>query len=137
MSLRSLILRNFWLKTFSVVLATVIWFFIHDGIRHEAALADLTNRPLPHEYIRVPVTLQTSPGDTRVFRCTPNEVIVIAEGEETALRGAAKQDIKASVDLTDFNSLEPVTEEVRADVPTNINVLEICPPVVKVRQVSP
>ncbi len=49
MSLRSLILRNFWLKTFSVVLATVIWFFIHDGIRHEAALADLTNRPLPHE----------------------------------------------------------------------------------------
>jgi hypothetical protein len=137
MSLRNLILRNFWLKAFSIILATVIWFFIHDGIRHDAALNELTNRPLPQEYIRVPVTIQTRPGDSRVFRATPSAVIIIAEGEETALRRAARQDIRACVNVTDFNYKEPVTEELRADVPTNINVLEISPPVVKVQQVSP
>jgi hypothetical protein len=137
-SVRGLILHNFWLKAFSVVLATVVWFFIHDGIRHDTALNQLSiNHLLAQEYIRVPVTMQTNAGDTRVFRFTPNEVVVIAVGEETALRRAAKQDIKAYVNLTDFHSREPTTMELRADVPADINVLEISPPVVTVQQMAP
>ncbi|MGA2176174.1 MAG: hypothetical protein ABSH38_14455 [Verrucomicrobiota bacterium] len=137
MSLRSLIFHNFWLKTFSVVLATVIWFFIHDGIRHDNVPTQLSiNHLLAQEYIRVPVTVQTNIGETRVFRVTPSEVVVTAVGEQTALLGT-KQDIKAYLNLRDFHSKEPVTEELRVDAPTNINVLEINPPVVTVQQVSP
>lgn len=87
MSLRDFIFRNFWLKTFSVVLATAIWFFIHDGIRQDAALHEARlEHGLPQGYIRVPVTIQTEPGDKRVFRWEPTEVVVIAQGEDAALR---------------------------------------------------
>ncbi len=138
MSFQNLILRNFWLKAFSVVLATVIWFFIHDGIRHDAALSQLTlEQPLPHEYIRVPVTIQTAPGDTRVFRLTPKEVVIIAEGEKASLERAAKQDFKVYLNLTDFHAKGTVTEALQADVPPSITMLEISPPVVQVQKISP
>jgi hypothetical protein len=35
MSLRHLIFHNFWLKVFSIALATVIWLAIHFSIDHE------------------------------------------------------------------------------------------------------
>jgi hypothetical protein len=138
MSLRSLILHNFWLKAFSVVLATVIWFFIHDGIRQDAALRlQSIDHALPQGYIRVPVTIQTEPGDKRVFRWDPTEVIVIAQGEASVLRRAAKQDIKVYLNLTNFHSTEPVVRELQVEAPADINVVDISPSVVSVRQVSP
>jgi hypothetical protein len=139
MSLRSLILRNFWLKAFSVVLATVIWFFVHDGIRQDAALhrLSLDHGGTPQGYIRVPVTIQTEPGDKRTFRWEPTEVIVIAQGEDGALRAAAQHGIKVYLNLMNFHSTEPVTEELQVEVPGDISVIDISPSVVTVRQVSP
>jgi hypothetical protein len=137
MSLRSLILRNFWLKAFSVVLATAIWFFIHDGIRQDEAVhQSRLEHELPQGYIRVPVTIQTQPGDKRVFRWEPTEVVVIAQGESAALRRAAQQDIKVYLNLTSFHSTEPVREELQVEAPADISVVDISPSVVTVRQVS-
>jgi len=137
MSLRDFIFRNFWLKTFSVVLATAIWFFIHDGIRQDAALHQARlEHGLPQGYIRVPVTIQTEPGDKRVFRWEPTEVVVIAQGEDAALRRAAQHDIKVYLNLTMFHSKEPVTEELQVEAPADISVVDISPSVVTVRQVS-
>ena len=134
---QNLILRNFWLKFFSVALATVIWLAIHYDIHKQSALSQLSiNHLLAQEYIRVPVTVVTRPADTRVFKIIPNEVIVIAVGEETALRQAAKKDIKAILDLSGFNSNEAATLELRAEAPSDVNVLEISPSVVTVQQVS-
>ncbi len=105
MPLQSLILRNFWLKFFSVALAAVIWLSIHYGIQNESPMGQSNiNHLLAQEYIRVPVTIVTKPGDPRVFRITPNEVVVIAMGEESALRRAANKNFKVSLDLTDFHS---------------------------------
>jgi hypothetical protein len=137
MSLRSLILRNFWLKAFSVVLATAIWFFIHDGIREDAALHQFRlEHGLPQGYIRVPVTIQTEPGDKRIFRWEPTEVVVIAQGEDAALRSAAEHAIRVYLNLTSFHSTEPVAEELQVEAPANINVIDISPSVVTVRVVS-
>jgi hypothetical protein len=137
MSLRDVIFRNFWLKTFSVVLATAIWFFIHDGIRQDAALQQVRlEHGLPQGYIRVPVTIQTEPGDKRVFRWEPTEVVVIAQGEDLALRRAAQHDIKVYLNLTAFHSKEPVMEELQVEAPADISVVDISPSAVTVRQVS-
>jgi hypothetical protein len=137
MTLRSVILHNFWLKAFSVVLATVIWFFIHDGIRHDAAARLQTlDHALPQGYIRVPVTIQTEPGDKRVFRWEPTEVIVIAQGEEAVLRRAARRDIKVYLNLINFHSTQAVTEQLQVQAPADINVIDISPSVATVRQVS-
>lgn len=135
MSLQDLILRNFWLKFFSVALATVIWLSIHYSIQSESKLSQLSiNHLLAQEYIRVPVTVVTTPGDPRVFRITPNEVVVIAVGEETALRHAANKNIKVSLDLTDFHSKEATAMELQIEAPPDVTVQEISPSTVTVEQ---
>jgi len=137
MSLPDLILRNFWLKFFSVALALVIWLGIHFGIRNEFTATHLDiNSLLAQEYVRVPVAVIPRPGDNRVFRVTPPDVVVIAVGEKTALRSAAQKNIRVYVDVTQFRG-GPSVEEVRAEVPPEINVLEISPATVTVEQGSP
>ena len=134
--MRDLIFRNFWLKFFSVSLATVIWLAIHYGTRNELFISQLNiNNLLAQEYVRVPVTVVVPPGDLRTFGINPNEVVVIAVGEKTALRKAAQKSIRVYVDLTNFRSRQSTVEEVHADVPPEINVLEISPATVAVEQV--
>jgi YbbR domain-containing protein len=138
MGLRNLILRNFWLKLFSVALATVIWLAIHYGIHNDVALGPLSiNRTLAQEYVRVPVTIRQRAGDSRVFRISPNEVIVVAVGEDVTLRQAAKKSLQVYVDLTDFESKDSSVEQLQSDAPADINVIEISPSAVTVQQVSP
>jgi hypothetical protein len=131
MSLRHLILDNFWLKLFSVAMATVIWLAIHYSIHDEL------NQTLRSEYIRVPISIKTAPGDKRVFRITPDEVVVTAVGKDDALLRATRKDIRVNLDLTDFNVRESTSKELKADTPPDIKVLTISPPSVEVQQVSP
>ncbi len=63
-------------------------------------------------------------------------MVVIAVGEKTALRKAAEKSIRVYVDLTNFRSRQSAVEELHADVPPEINVLEISPATVAVEQVS-
>ncbi len=126
MSLRDLILHNFWLKLFSIALATVIWLSIFYSIHNEQNLN-----------IRVPVSVQTNPGDQRVFRVTPDEVVVIAVGKRAALFQATRKDIRVYIDLTHFTAKVSPAEELKAEAPPDVNVLEIIPSTVEVRQVSP
>jgi len=133
MSLRNLILNNFWLKLFSIALATVIWLAVDNTIHNEQGL----NQMLTADYIRVQVSVQTAPDDKRVFRITPNEVIVIAVGKDAASFQASRKDIRVNLDLTHFDARESSAEELKAQAPPGITVLEIIPYTVQVQQVSP
>ena len=127
MILPDLILRNFWLKVFSIALAAVIWLGIHYGIRHELSISRLNINN-----ITVPVAVVAPPGDARVFKITPNEVVVFAVGEKVALR----KGIRVYVNLTKFHSRQSAAEELHADAPPEINVLAISPSTVAVEQIS-
>ena len=133
MPFRHIILHNFWLKLFSIALATVIWLAIHNSIHNEQA----TNQMLAADYVRVPISVQTTPGDKRVFRVTPNEAFVIAVGKDPASFQATRKDIRINLDLTHFDAKGSSTEELSAVPPPGINVLEIIPYTVQVQQVSP
>jgi hypothetical protein len=133
MSLRSLILNNFWLKLFSIALATVIWLAVDNNIHNEQGL----NQMLTADYLRVQVTVQTTPGDKRLFRITPNEVVVIAVGKDAASFQATRKDIRVNLDLTQFDAKESSSEQLKAQSPPGINVLTIIPSTVQVQQVSP
>jgi hypothetical protein len=128
MSLRQDILHNFWLKLFSAALATVIWLAIHYSI---------LNQSLTSEYIRVPVSVKTYPGDKRVFHISPDEVVVTAVGEDTALLRATRKDIRVNLDLTNFRDKESPAEPLTTEAPPDIRVLAISPTAVAVQQVSP
>jgi YbbR domain-containing protein len=131
MSMRHVILHNFWLKLFSFALATVLWLAIHDSIHDEQA-----NTSLTPEYIRVPVAVKTPPGDKRVFRITPDEVVVTAVGKDPILFQTTQKDIHAVLDLTHFAAKDAI-EKLRAESPADIIVLEVLPATVEVQDVSP
>ena len=133
MSVRNLILHNFWLKLFSIALATVLWLAIDNSIHNEQSL----NQLLTADYIRVQVSVQTAPGDKRVFRITPNEVIVIAVGKDAASFQATRKDVRVNLDLTHFDAQASSTQELKAQAPPGITVLEIIPYTVQIQQVSP
>ena len=103
-------------------MATVIWLGIHYDIRTEFTISQIE--------VRVPVEIVIPPGDTRVFKITPNAVVVIAVGEKEA-----QKNIRMYVDLTNFRAKQSAAEAVHADVPAEINVLEINPATVAVEQV--
>jgi hypothetical protein len=132
-SLRRLILQNLWLKLFSVAMATVIWLAIHYSIHDELNI----NQSLRSEYIRVPISIKTTLGDKRVFRITPDEVVVTAVGKDDALLRATRKDIRVSLDLTDFHGSQSTTRELKAEAPPDIKVVSIAPPSVEVQQVAP
>jgi hypothetical protein len=133
MTLRHLILHNFWLKLFSIALATVIWLVIHYSIHNELN----SNKSLTPEYIRVPISVKTGAGDKRVFRVTPDEVVVTAVGKNSALFQGMQKAIRVNLDLRNFNAAETTARRLKADAPPDIIVLEILPATVEVQQVSP
>jgi len=135
--LPDIIQHNFWLKFFSVALATVIWLAIHYGTRNELSISQLNiNNLLVQEYVRVPVSIVAATGDTRIFKTTPSDAVVIAVGEKMALRKAAQKSIRVFVDLTNFRARQSPAEELHVEVPPDINVLEISPATVAVEQVT-
>ena len=130
MSLREIILHNFWLKFFSIALATVIWLAIHYSIHEEA-------NTLTPSYVLVPVSVKTAPGDTRVFRVTPDEVVVTAIGKDPTLFQVIQKEIRVNLDLTSFTGKESVSEKLKAAAPPGIIVLQILPTTVEIQQVTP
>ena len=128
--MRHLILRNFWLKLFSITLATVIWLLIHYSIHDES-------NSLTPAYIRVPITTKTIEGDKRVFSITPEEVVVTAVGKDPALFKPTQKEIRVMLDLTTFTNLQPTMLRLRVDCPRDVIVLQILPPTVEVQVVSP
>jgi hypothetical protein len=135
-TLYSIILRNFWLKFFSIGLATVIWLAIHYGIRDEIPLSLSIKKLLAQKDIRIPVSTVLGPDEWRTFKITPAEVLVTTVGDQKALENATAKTIKVYVDLTKFAGPASASEDVHVDVPPSIDVLEISPATVAVEQVK-
>lgn len=126
LALPQFIQRNFWLKFFSIALATLIWLGIHYGIRHELAISQLNINS-----ITVPVGIITPPGDMRVFKINPSEAVVFAVGDKAALR----KGIRVYVDLSNLHSRQSTAEELHVEAPAEINVLALNPQTVSVEEV--
>lgn len=137
MPLRALILHNFWLKFFSVALATVIWMAIHYSISHDFAFRESDVKHLTaHEYLRIPILAVASPGDPRTFRIMPPQVNVVALGDDSLLHNISQKNIRVHVDLTEFQGRRATDVEVHADVPQDVTLISIIPPSVTVEQTS-
>jgi YbbR domain-containing protein len=131
--IRDIIQRNFWLKLFSVVLATAIWMEIKSGS---------TSAPVPtfnpvQDSLQVPVQIMAQPADGRIFQVRPESVIISITGESAILNKYRRKDYKAYIDLTDVRREEAPTHEVRLDIPQGVTLLKITPQVVSLEKVSP
>jgi hypothetical protein len=138
MSFRALIQHNFWLKLFSLLLATLIWFAIHFWIDsgNPQPQSPIIN-PLTREFFRLPVRVLTQPGDARVFKVEPDQVIVTITGEAAVIRDLSAKSIFVYVDLSNIRSVRETNQQVKLDIPKGVTLMDVVPRAVNVEQVSP
>lgn len=138
MSLRAFIQHNFWLKLFSFVLATLIWFAIHFGIKGDFRLPqNPITTPTSREFARLPVRILGRSADSRVFKVEPDQVFVKVTGEAAVLNDLNLQDIAVYVDLANVRSIRETNQRVRVDIPDGVTVITVSPRAVNVEQISP
>ena len=137
MLFRDLIQNNFWLKLLSIALATVIWFVIRSSQDLSFGATPVLN-PSVQETAALPVTVLTHPADARIFKITPERVVVTVTGESAVLRKYSRKDYRAYVDLSELGAREPNAEElVKIHLPPEVVLLKTAPQAVRIEQVSP
>ncbi len=137
MTFKTLVQNNFWLKLFSVLLATALWFLIRVGIQSEPTLPNnpVTNPILLTEE-ELPVYVLTDPADSQIYKVTPETIAVTLTGEAAVLRKFTSADYKAYLDLTDTKTPQ-TNQEVRLHVPAGVTVLSVLPRAVDIERISP
>jgi hypothetical protein len=136
MSFRTFIQHNFWLKLFSLLLATLIWFainfWIQSGVRTpESPIVNFSTK----QFVR-PVRILTQPGDTRVFKVEPTEIALTVVGEDAVLRDIRAQHISVFVDLANVRSSHQTNQQVKLDIPSGVTAIRVEPRTVNVEEVS-
>jgi len=133
----SKLLHNFWLKIFSLGLATIIWFAVHSGITGDLALTNPNASRLFRAGLDLPVSIITQPGDARVFKISPKHTTATIVGEEPIVRRMTGKEIKVYVDLTEIKARGQTNGELHVDVPKDVTVTGLEPAAVKIEQISP
>src|SRR5215510_13567766 len=134
MNARELILHNFWLKAFSLVLATMIWFAIHSNLQPDAAQGAF--RPPEIGLYARPIMLMTSPDDHTSYMVEPLAVNVKVNGDKDLLAKLNPNDIQVYVDLTAV----PVVHgafQVDVKLPRNMSLQQVSPSHVHVEPAKP
>ena len=98
MSLHDLIFKNFWLKLFSFVLATLIWFTIWSNLENESRLPwRLARVARDREFLNRPVMILARANETNMFRVAPNSVNVTVRGSQLLLNQLKEGDLQVFV----------------------------------------
>ena len=115
MSARDAILQNFWLKLFSLVLATMIWFAISG-----TPLGTMTRK-----IERVPITVMKSAHDPRAFRVEPSHVDVTIRGPIAEVQALTARQLEVFINLSDVHDTAGLNKQILVRTPANIAVVQI------------
>src|SRR5688572_18278471 len=130
MAFRDYILDRFWLKLFSFILATLIWFTVQSNVQTDFRLATNPFRTKETREITRPVRLVMLPTTQRRFNIDRYEVRMTIRGSPAALDQLNPGEIQAQVNLTDASDSAASYSVEARNVPRTIQVLEISPPMV-------
>lgn len=136
MAWRDYILKNFWLKLFSLALATVIWLTIN-AIIHEAKIEAPMDETAQQKFTHVPITVMMNAADARSFRVVPGEVTVSVSGKFLTLQKVTDKDIQAFVNLTDTRDTEGAAKKIQIVAPDGVSLVRVDPAMVRIERVNP
>ena len=129
--------NNYWLKLFSLVLATLIWFVISSNFRSaETPLKLAPFKTGGFREFRRPVVVMMSARNVQPFQVEPPEVTVKVLGEPTVLDKLREDDIEVYVNL--MNVQDP-HGSFRVDVghPRDVTIQQTWPAHVYVKAPTP
>jgi len=132
---RNLVVKDFWLKLFSLALAVLIWFTIDFSIGKEVSpWAELIGRTADETVLTVPVN---APPGIRGASVNPDSVQVTLRGDPKLLRTLKPGgDVRAQVNLTGVQSADGLLCTVDLILPQGVEYTGISPDRVEV-QISP
>jgi YbbR domain-containing protein len=128
MPLRSLILDHFWLKLFSLILATLIWLTVRGNL--SSASAEQTRT-----FLNRPILVLTDTAEHAAVTVNPSQATVTVRGPASLIQELAEQDIHVFVRMVDrhqFSGELPV----HAHVPSGANVALVTPTTTTVRSAA-
>jgi YbbR domain-containing protein len=133
---RNLVVKDFWLKLFSLALAILIWLTVRtlSGETTTSPWLALLGRASDENVVMVPVRMPA--GSTQTFSADPAEVQVTLRGDPKILKNLRQQDIRAEVDLTGIESANGLLRPVEVILPQGVAYTHLVPDEVEVR-VSP
>jgi|GEM_PF-1053508 len=132
MSLREIIWNNFGWKVASFVLATLVWFTIHDVIQHAVPILPPSVSTTIHTLPPHSITVMTAAADSRGFSVTPSETVVTLSGPASSLEKVSARDVQVFVDLTDVQDVKDLVQKIQVYPPPGLKVLDVTPGSVRV-----
>ena len=130
---RNLVVKDFWLKLFSLALAILIWltvWFINHGETSASPWLSLLGHAADENIVSVPVHVPSGIGQN--FSVEPSEVQVTLRGDPKLLKNLRKLDIRAQVDLTGIESANGLIRPVEIVLPQGVSYTHIVPDEVEV-----
>ena len=132
MALRTLVVENLWLKSFSLMLAILIWLAIQSNPSDYQVAQTLFPHRLQVLELRCPIAIMTPPGNHAGLNLDPGTVIVKVRGEDAVLKKLNPENIQVYVrlpELPKLNRLFPV----EVIVPREVTLKEVVPDQVSVK----
>ncbi len=131
--LRELLLKDFWLKLISFVVAVLIYFTVAFAIRHDVSpIANLALPPQQMTFFNVPVMVVSGAADVHDFRVDPQTVTVTVQGEPRFLQKIETKDIRAMIDLTGIEAGKELRKRIEISTPAGVTHVKVVPEDVKV-----
>jgi YbbR domain-containing protein len=131
--LRHLVVDDFLLKLFSLVLALLFWFTVSFAIQQKEVLP----APVPtattelRTFSGLPVVIVAAAADVRNFKVSPNQIEVTVQGDARSVQSLQSKDIRAIVDLTGFEPAHP-RKSIEISTPTGVACVGVHPQEVQV-----
>jgi len=105
MSLHTIFLHNFWLKFFSVLVATLIWLAVDASLRKGAPPGRYASTEVNRKFPRRPVLVMTGVEEHPALALEPGDVSVLVRGPASVLGNLKEQDVQVFLDLQGHREL--------------------------------
>jgi YbbR domain-containing protein len=132
--LRHLIVDDFLLKLFSLVLALLFWLTVSFAIQQREASppSPLTLATEVRTFFNLPVLVMSSASDVRNFKVNPSQVEVTVQGDPRILQTLQSKDVRAMVDLTGIEVAHGLHKRIEVSTPSGVTHVGVRPQEVEV-----
>jgi len=133
-ALRNLFLHDFWLKLFSLVLATLTWLTVNFAVKKEVSPPPPLNFISTEQrvFANLPIVILSSAEDVRSLRVHPREVELTVQGDARTLKQLQVRDIRVLVDLTGIEAAQGLRKRLEVSTPPGVTYTRIEPEEVQV-----
>ena len=124
--LRDLFIKDWGWKLFSLLLAVGIWLTVHKIEEPKNSEAIAAGSPVTYHNLTVSIVSRTA--DVHLYRAIPNTVSVTVSGPPEVIAVLQANEIRATVDLTEDDSVHDLKRRVDVSVPPGVKLVNIDPP---------